>query len=89
MRRVWGFVMVLVCSRLVFLRPVLAMDPLSWVEAHVLALEFFGGSPRRIVPENVPRNIFGVVCPPASCGRRRDDDVMTAANGPALSIVGT
>jgi transposase len=57
MRRVWGFVMVLTCSRLVFLRPVLRMDELSWVEAHVLAMEFFGGSPRRIVPDNLKAGV--------------------------------
>jgi transposase len=52
-RRVWGFIMVLTASRLMFLRPVLRMDELSWVEAHVAALEFFQGSPRRIVPDNL------------------------------------
>jgi hypothetical protein len=57
MRRVWGFVMVLVWSRLVFLRPVLAMDQPAWVEAHVLALEFFGGAPRRIVPDNLKAGV--------------------------------
>ena len=57
MRRVWGFVMVLTCSRLMFLRPVLRMDELSWVESHVLALEFFGGSPRRIVPDNLKAGV--------------------------------
>ncbi len=34
MRRVWSFIMVLTASRLMFLRPVLRMDELSWVEAH-------------------------------------------------------
>ena len=53
MRRVWGFVMVLTASRLMFLRPVLRMDEAGWVEAHVAALEFFGGAPRRIVPDNL------------------------------------
>jgi transposase len=53
MRRVWGFIIVLTASRLMFLRPVLRIDELSWVEAHVLALEFFGGAPRRIVPDNL------------------------------------
>ena len=42
-RRVWGFIMVLAFSRLMFLRPVLNMDQRSWVEAHVLAFEHFGG----------------------------------------------
>jgi len=58
MRRVWGFVIVLTCSRLLFLRPVLRMDEASWVEAHVLALEFFGGSPARIVPDNLKTGVL-------------------------------
>lgn len=70
-RRVWGFIIVLVYSRLMFMRPVLTMDQRSWVEAHVAALEFFGGVPARIVPENVPRNIFGIMSPPRLCGRPR------------------
>jgi hypothetical protein len=56
-RRVWGFIIVLRYSRLLFLRPVLSMDLGSWVEAHVLAMEFFGGAPARVVPDYVPRNI--------------------------------
>jgi hypothetical protein len=35
----------------------------------VLAFEFFGGALRRIVPENVPRNIFRLLWPIALCGR--------------------
>lgn len=57
MRRVWGFLLVLTCSRLLFLRPVLRMDEASWVEAHVLAMEFFGGVPRRIVPDNLKTGV--------------------------------
>lgn len=57
-RRVWGFVIVLTYSRLMFLRPVLRMDQGSWVEAHVLALEFFGGSVRRIVPDNLKTGVI-------------------------------
>ena len=33
LRRVWGFIMVLSFSRMLFLRPVLTMDEASWVEA--------------------------------------------------------
>lgn len=58
MRRVWGFLMVLTCSRLLFLRPVLRMDEASWVEAHVLAMEFFGGVPQRIVPDNLKTGVI-------------------------------
>lgn len=58
MRRVWGFMLVLTCSRLMFLRPVLTMDESSWVEAHVLGFEFFGGSVRRIVPDNLKTGVI-------------------------------
>jgi hypothetical protein len=57
-RRVWGFIIVLSCSRLLFLRPVLSMDLGSWVEAHVLAMEFFGGCVRRIVPDNLKTGVI-------------------------------
>ncbi|HLM96393.1 MAG TPA: hypothetical protein VK283_08755, partial [Acidimicrobiales bacterium] len=60
-RRVWGFSMVLAHSRYLFLRPVIRMDQAAWSSCHVAALEFMKGVPRRIVPENVPRNIFVVM----------------------------
>jgi transposase len=52
-RRVWAFVMVLACSRHMFVRPVLRMDQTAWTEAHVEAFVFFGGAPRRLVPDNL------------------------------------
>jgi transposase len=57
-RRVWGFIIVLAFSRLMFVRPVLKMDQRSWVEAHVLAFEFFGGVPLRIVPDNLKTGVI-------------------------------
>jgi len=56
-RRVWGFLMVLTFSRLIFLRPVLTMDEASWVECHVEAFEFFGGATRRVVPNNLKTGV--------------------------------
>ncbi len=53
LRRVWAFVMVLACSRHMFVRPVLKMDQRAWVAAHVAAFAFFGGVPRRLVPDNL------------------------------------
>lgn len=50
--RVWAFVMVLACSRPMFVRPVLRMDQRAWTEAHVEAFAFFGGVPARLVPDN-------------------------------------
>ncbi|GAC1600800.1 MAG: IS21 family transposase [Acidimicrobiales bacterium] len=58
MRRVWGFLLVLTYSRLMFLRPVLSMDEASWVESHVLAFEFFGGATRRVVPDNLKTGVI-------------------------------
>ena len=66
-RRVWAFVMVLAYSRHMFVRPVFRMDAKTWVECHLLAFEFFGGVPRRLAPEYVPRNIFGIMFPAALC----------------------
>jgi transposase len=52
-RKVWAFVMVLACSRHMFVRPVLTMDQQSWTAAHVAAFEFFGGVAKRLVPDNL------------------------------------
>jgi transposase len=57
-RRVWGFMMVLAFSRLMFLRPVLSMDEQSWVESHVLAFAFFAGVPRRLVSDNLKTGVI-------------------------------
>jgi transposase len=56
-RRVWAFVMVLAWSRHMFVRPVFSMDAHSWVAAHVAAFAFFGGAPRRLVPDNLANGV--------------------------------
>jgi transposase len=56
-RRVWAFVVVLAFSRHMFVRPVLRMDQRSWTAAHVAALEFFGGCPARLVPDNLKTGV--------------------------------
>lgn len=53
LRRVWAFVMVLACSRHIFVRPVLTMDQQAWTQAHVEAFAFFGGVTARLVPDNL------------------------------------
>ncbi len=45
--------MVLPRSRHLFVQPVVHMDQHAWTEAHVEALRFFGGVPRRLVPDNL------------------------------------
>ncbi|GAA2001255.1 IS21 family transposase [Catenulispora subtropica] len=55
--RIWAFVMVLPCSRHMFVRPVVNMDQHTWTEAHVAAFEFFGGVPKRLVPDNLKTGV--------------------------------
>jgi transposase len=57
-RRVWAFVMVLACSRHMFVRPVLSMDQSSWVAAHLAAWEFFGSVPERLVIDNLKTGVI-------------------------------
>jgi transposase len=53
LRTVRAFVMVLCCSRHMFVRPVLKLDQRAWTECHVAAFEFFQGAPARLVPDNL------------------------------------
>ncbi|MFB7576773.1 hypothetical protein [Streptomyces sp. NPDC056165] len=48
-----GIVMVLPCSRHVFVRPVIHLDQHAWTEAQGEAFRFFNGVPRRLVPDNL------------------------------------
>ena len=57
-RRVWAFVIVLACSRHMFVRPVLSMDQTSWVAAHLAAWEFFGAAPQRLVVDNLKTGVI-------------------------------
>ncbi len=57
-RRVQAFVVVLACSRHMFIRPVLSMDQSSWTAAHVAAWEFFGGVPGRLVVDNLKTGVL-------------------------------
>jgi Integrase core domain len=54
---VWAFVMVLCCSRHMFVRPVIRLDQHAWTECHVAAFEFFGGVPARLVPDNLKTGV--------------------------------
>ncbi len=56
-RRVWAFVLVLSCSRHMFVRPVLRLDQAAFVAAHGAAFAFFGGAPRRLVPDNLATGV--------------------------------
>lgn len=56
-RRIWAFVMVLACSRHMFVRPSIGLDEQAFVAAHVAAFSFFGGSVRRVVPDNLATGV--------------------------------
>ena len=49
--------MVLACSRLMFVRPVIRLDQTSWCDSHVEAFRFFGGTPARLVPDNLKTGV--------------------------------
>jgi transposase len=55
--RVEAFVLVLAYSRHMFVRPVVVLDQESWTRSHVLAFEFFGGAPARLVPDNLKTGV--------------------------------
>lgn len=56
-RAVWAFVMVLACSRHLFVRPTLVMDQAEWTAAHVEAFAYFDGVPARLVPDNLKTGV--------------------------------
>ena len=56
-RTVWAFVMVLACSRHLFVRPVIRMDQRRGPWRHVEAFAFFGGVPARLVPDNLKTGV--------------------------------
>jgi transposase len=57
-RMLWAFVLVLSFCRHMFVRPTFKMDQTEWVAAHVAAAEFFGGLPRRLVPDNLKNGVI-------------------------------
>jgi transposase len=54
---VWAFVMVLSCSRHLFVRPKIRMDQTTWCACHVEAFEFFRGVPARLVCDNLKTGV--------------------------------
>jgi transposase len=58
LRRVWGFVMVLAFSRHMFVRPTFSMSQSEWTAAHVEGFDYFGGVPRRLIPDNLKTGVI-------------------------------
>lgn len=57
-RAVHVFTMELSHSRHLYARAVLRMEQRAWLESHVAAFEFFGGVPRRVVPDNLKAGVL-------------------------------
>lgn len=57
-RKLYAFLMTLSHSRHTFLYPVLAEDSDAWLSGHVEAFRFFGGVPKRIVPDNLTAGVL-------------------------------
>jgi transposase len=57
-RKLYAFLMTLSHSRHQFLYPVLAEDGAAWLGGHVAAFAFFGGTPRRLVPDNLTSGVI-------------------------------
>jgi len=57
-RKVNAFVLLLACSRHMFVRPVFSLDQPSWIAAHVAGFGFFGGAPDRLVIDNLKTGVL-------------------------------
>jgi transposase len=53
-----AFALVLSCCRHTFVCAVGHMDQLAWIECHNSAFSFFGGVPRRLVPDNLKAGVL-------------------------------
>ena len=56
--RLWAFAMILSFSRHMFVRVVTRMDQREWLQCHTSAFEFFGGVPKRMVPDNLKTGVI-------------------------------
>jgi len=56
--RLWAFALILSFSRHMFVRVVTRMDQREWLMCHTMAFDFFGGAPKRIIPDNLKTGII-------------------------------
>ncbi|MDE3102079.1 MAG: IS21 family transposase [Chloroflexota bacterium] len=57
-RAVWAFVATLRASNTHFVRPVLVMDQETWIRCHIEAADFFGGSARFWICDNLKAGVL-------------------------------
>jgi hypothetical protein len=63
------FVAILPASELTFVQARETQQETDWLRGNEAAMNYFGGVPQAIVPDYVPRNIIGVMCPATLCGQ--------------------
>ena len=56
--RLWAFALILSFCRHMFVRVVNRMNQREWLMCHILAFQFFGGAPRRIIPDNLKTGVI-------------------------------
>jgi hypothetical protein len=64
------FVAVLGASQYTYAEATWTQQSADWIASHIRALNFFDGCTEVLVPDDVPGNIIGVMCPPPLCGVR-------------------
>ena len=69
-RRLSFFVRVLCYSRMIYVEFTLSEGMEQFLSCHRHALEFFGGTPAKVMIDYVPRHIINLLFPPRICGRR-------------------
>jgi transposase len=57
-RKLWAFCMVLAHSRHMFVSVVTKMDQSAWLQAHVAAFAFFGGTPAILIIDNLKAGVL-------------------------------
>jgi transposase len=68
-RMCWGLIFTACYSRHQFVWPTFRQTTEEVIKGFETAWWFFGGIFPVVIPENVPRNIFGILWPIALCGR--------------------
>ena len=62
------FVAVLGASNYTYSEATWSQDLRDWISSHVRTFEAIEGVVELVIPEYVPRHIFGFLCPPSLCG---------------------
>ncbi|MGH9269256.1 MAG: hypothetical protein ACRD0D_13915 [Acidimicrobiales bacterium] len=88
-RLCWALILTACYSRHQFVWPTFRQTTEEVIAGFEAAWAYFDGVFPVVIPENVPRNIVGVLCPVPLCGQRRRRPCGPAAHGSVRSIGAT